>query len=121
MVRLLLTAVLYCVSCLALAEGTKEPFDLVVEARDCSERVRVAGRFQLGPGEPELFRSESFARRSLIALELSLPSATAFSVRGNFLTACGNVSIDTTALVGETARVDADGLWVSVTLTRAGS
>ena len=101
--------------------GEKQPYDLVVQAQDCTAPIRMARRVMLPPQSPTMIRLESLERRSVVAMHIALVSHSAFHVSGSFLTECGDVTLDVSAPIGEAAVIRAGGLWVSITLAPAGS
>ena len=96
-------------------------FDILVEAQDCSTSIRVPSRMQLAIGGSETISVDSFSRKSTIALEVSLIPQERFRINGSFLTDCGDVAVDSTAPIGQTATTTHGKLSVRVTLTPAGS
>ena len=121
MLRFFLSTALLASSFASNSAKSTRAFDILVEAQDCSTSIRVPSRMQLAIGGSETISVDSFSRKSTIALEVSLMAQDRFRINGSFLTACGDMAVDSTAALGQMATTTHGKLSVSVTLTPAGS
>ena len=117
MVRIVICIVLFATSLTLRAAQSEGNFSILVEAQDCSAMIAAPGRIKIGPVAPAVFRTESLSRGSAIALKVSLEPQNAYRVRGSYLTACGDISVNSSAEMGRAMTVKSGKLWLRVTLT----